>query len=316
MRCATYISFRHIDLDWADVPGIDIAGYNVYRDTTSNFTPDDETNLIDFAAESSYADTTVTAGITYFYKVIALTGDGVASSASTQASAAPLSSAPAATGDTAIDEGDTYTLTLSANGNPATGWSIYWGDGVTETITITSTAWTIVWDDGITEPVTIPGSAGIDPTHTFDGQADSREILIRYEDADGVFDLDPKTVTIGNVAPTATLDGDETVNEGAWSTLNLSADDPGDNAIVSWTINWGDGPVGQPDIQTIYGNPPTLEHFYATHGTYAITATATDARDGTSNELEWEVEVADVAPIVTATGAATFPHHRVYTLRL
>jgi titin len=50
---AAAVSFRRIDLDWADVSGNDIVGYSVYRDTSSNFTPDDAVNLIDFAGDSS-----------------------------------------------------------------------------------------------------------------------------------------------------------------------------------------------------------------------------------------------------------------------
>ena len=125
---ATAGSFRRIDLAWDAVSGNDITGYNIYRSTTDDFTPA-EGNLIDTAFESSYSDTTVPTGDTYYYKVIALTGDGVLSDASLQDDATLFSAAPSASGDTSVDEGSVYTVTLSANGNPATGWTIYWADG-------------------------------------------------------------------------------------------------------------------------------------------------------------------------------------------
>ena len=48
-------------------------------------------------------------------------------------------------------------------------------------------------------------------------------------------------VTVHNVAPTLTISGAASVNEGALYTLNLSSTDPGTDTITSWTINWGDG---------------------------------------------------------------------------
>jgi hypothetical protein len=107
-------------------------------------------------------------------------------------------------------------ITLATTFSDADPWdthtaSIYWGDGATST----------------------PAGTATSAEHTSYGQADPRTILIRYEDADGILDLTLIDVAIYNVVPTATLDGDETVNEGAWYTLALSATDPGQNPILA-----------------------------------------------------------------------------------
>ena len=150
---------------------------------------------------------------------------------------------------------------------------------------------------------------------------DTRTILIRYEDADGIYDLDPIDIAIHKVIPTVDLSQSDTgTSEGSSYTLTLLPDDPGHNPIVSWFINWNTANTSEPDTQTIYGNPSTVQHFYATHGTYTISATATDSRGSTSSDTaalaNWEIEVADVAPTLTATGPATFPEHGVYRLNL
>jgi hypothetical protein len=49
-------------------------------------------------------------------------------------------------------------------------------------------------------------------------------------------------LTVTSTAPTLTLAGDSSVNEGNVYTLNLSASEPGSATISGWTVNWGDGP--------------------------------------------------------------------------
>src|SRR5262249_38014746 len=115
-------------------------------------------------------------------------------------------------------------------------------------------------------------------THTYADGQNNYAITVDLMDEDGTF-LDRANtlqVTVDNVAPTLTISGATTVNEGAPYTLNLSSSDPGTDTITSWTINWGDG-----SPQTVTGNPSQATHVYADgpHD-HTISATATD-EDGT-----------------------------------
>jgi WD40 repeat protein len=94
--------------------------------------------------------------------------------------------------------------------------------------------------------------------------------------AGGETDTQSRNFTVTNTPPTLVVTGAASVAEGATYTLDLSATDPGSDAISSWTVNWGDGTV-----ETVPGNPSQVTHDYGRAGyTYDIIAAATD-EDGT-----------------------------------
>ena len=68
------------------------------------------------------------------------------------------------------------------------------------------------------------------------------------------------TITVNNVAPTLLISGLSNVKEEQVYTLNLSATDPGDDTISSWTIDWGDGE--ETTVTEFEGNPFSVEHTY------------------------------------------------------
>ena len=79
--------------------------------------------------------------------------------------------------------------------------------------------------------------------------------------------------TILEVAPTLSAAGSpEPVAEGAIYTLNLSASDPGDDAIDRWTIDWGDGSAPQ----TVTDPAPSVTHRFVDDGSFSISITAID----------------------------------------
>ena len=83
---ATAVSSSQINLDWNNNTEGDLDHYNVYRSTTSGFTPGPGT----FVAEttvSNYSDTGLSASTTYYYKVTAVDTSNNESSPSAQASA-------------------------------------------------------------------------------------------------------------------------------------------------------------------------------------------------------------------------------------
>ena len=83
---ATTVSSSSINLDWADNTDSDLAGYKVYRSTTSDFTPG-SANFVKQVTTSAYTDTGLTADTTYYYKVTAVDTSGNESQPSAQASA-------------------------------------------------------------------------------------------------------------------------------------------------------------------------------------------------------------------------------------
>jgi uncharacterized delta-60 repeat protein len=179
-----------------------------------------------------------------------------------------------------VDEGSSYTLALSAS------------DPGPDTIS----TWTIAWGDG--NFTTVPGGTAM-VSHTYaDGPA-SYTISATAADEDGSYSSNSLPVTVDNVAPTLTISGASNVAEGSSYTLTLGSSDPGQDAITSWTINWGDG------IEVISGNPGSVSHTYADGGNpstaYTITATATD-EDGTYSSNSLGVSVLNVAPTASAGG--------------
>jgi len=180
------------------------------------------------------------------------------------------------TGAAAVNEGADYSLELSAvdqGDDTVTGWSIDWGDGIEQTI--------------IGNPDTVLHTYADDGNYTITASATNED-----DTYDAVSEV---TVSVLDVAPKVTIAGDANVNEGADYSLGLSAVDPGDDTVGSWSINWGDGTE-----QKITGNPATVAHTYADNDDYTISASATN-EDGTYDAVAAvTVTVNNVAPAVDA----------------
>ena len=74
-------------LDWGDNSELDLAGYNVYRSTTSG---GPYTQIAAGVVVSAYTDSSVTNGTTYYYMVTAVDAAGNESANSTEISARSL----------------------------------------------------------------------------------------------------------------------------------------------------------------------------------------------------------------------------------
>lgn len=140
-------------------------------------------------------------------------------------------------------------------------------------------------------------TAGQTPGHTWPDNG-AYTVGLKVTDAQGGEGTATVQVTVNNVAPTLTISGANTVNEGSAYTLNLSATDPGTDTISGWSIDWGHG-----SPQAVTGNPASVTHTYPDGpNTYTITATATD-EDGTYNANSKSVTVNNVTPTVTRNNA-------------
>ena len=193
-----------------------------------------------------------------------------------------------------VNEGAVYTLNLSSS------------DPGTDTIS----SWEITWGDGNVQTVTgNPASV----THTYADGSNNYTISAQATDEDGTYNAgNTVAVRVDNVAPTLSLSGLASVNEGAVYTLNLTSSDPGTDTISAWEITWGDG-----NVQTVTGNPASVAHTYADGlNNYTISAQATD-EDGTYNvDNTVAVRVDNVAPTLTLSGLASANEGAVYTLNL
>jgi len=86
---AVAVSPTRIDLAWTNNSTI-ATQVEVHRSTTPGFVPTSATRIQTLAASAtSYQDTTVSPGVTYYYRVRALNMHGIASDPSNQASATP-----------------------------------------------------------------------------------------------------------------------------------------------------------------------------------------------------------------------------------
>jgi hypothetical protein len=156
------------------------------------------------------------------------------------------------------------------------------------------------WGDSTTSTGSIMGST-VSGSHTYSDDG-VYTVTITVTDSDGGSDSDSFSMTVGNVAPTLTLSGDTTVAEGASYQLTLSSNDPGDDTITQWDIDWDDSTTAE----TIPGNPSLALHTYVEGpNSYTISGSATD-EDGTYNAGNTiSLSVLNAPPVVSAVSDQT-----------
>jgi hypothetical protein len=133
----TAASSSAINLSWTADPApasCTISGYNVYRSTTSGFTPSSSNQIANSVTATSYSDTGLAASTTYYYVVEASDMAGT-SSASAQANATTLAPSSGGSSSCTVD----YSITNS--------WSGGFGAAITITNSGTSafSSWTLTW---------------------------------------------------------------------------------------------------------------------------------------------------------------------------
>src|SRR5262249_43164168 len=149
----------------------------------------------------------------------------------------------AISGASTVNEGATYTLHLSSS------------DPGKDTIS----KWTVIaWGDG-SPSQTVKGNPST-VSHVYAVGPNNYTIIAAATDEDGTYPAgNTVTVQVRHAAPTLTISGAATVNEGAIYTLNLTG--KSSHPLNQWTINWGDGTAPQ----IINGSPPSVTHVFA-HG--------------------------------------------------
>lgn len=158
------------------------------------------------------------------------------------------------TGSTQINEGSAYTLSLASPLIAAQQWLINWGDGRIDRLA--------------GDPIAAP--------HTF---ADGRSQPIVYataRDAQGnVYLANLWQMDVANVAPVLAISGSSTLQSGSLFRLTLAVNDPGQDQLSHWVIEWGDG-----SRSSLPGSATSATHTYkltsSQNKTYTIRANARD----------------------------------------
>ncbi|MCR9201254.1 MAG: DUF2341 domain-containing protein [Planctomycetaceae bacterium] len=145
-----------------------------------------------------------------------------------------------------IAEGDSLTIDASGSsdlgGGPLTyEWDLNY-DGATFSADVTDEVRTLSWAE--------LSAFGINDDGTW-------QIALRVHDGTDYSTIVTSTVTVTNTAPTFSVSGASEVVAGEAYTLTLNHSDPGEDSVVSWTVNWGDG-----EVSTYTGAQTTASHTY------------------------------------------------------
>ncbi|MFO0999358.1 MAG: DUF2341 domain-containing protein [Planctomycetaceae bacterium] len=242
---------NHLSLSGADSSYFSIVGDGLYINTSTMLNYESRTSLsVDLQIDDSAVGGSPDAVATFNLSI-------------TNVNEAPLA---VMNGPYVIAEGQNLTVSASGSSDPDGDALTYeWdldGDNIFQNAT------------GINPTMTWAQLIGEDPAVNDNG---GRNIRLKVTDAAGLSTIVTTTLTVTNTAQTISVSGNATVDSGATYVLNLSATDPGQDTISSWTINWGDG---TPE-ETVAGNLSSATHVYTTPGgTRSITVSGTD-EDGT-----------------------------------
>jgi PKD repeat protein len=198
--------------------------------------------------------------------------------------------------DQMVDEGVLLDLTGMGGGFPL---GAFIDDGILDTHTVT-----VNWGDGsATEPATVlpgaPGSGAILGSHTYadDGMY---QVKVTVTDDDGGMAMQTFMVTVKNVAPTVTISGLTSVDEGDENTWTIGpVVDPGDDTVSQYIVHWGDGDTDIFTTAELDGMGRMVSHTYVEGpNNYTITVDLVD-EDAEFDAVDTlDVTVNNVPPVL------------------
>ncbi|MDD3329415.1 MAG: PKD domain-containing protein, partial [Zoogloea sp.] len=215
-------------------------------------------------------------------------------------------------GAASVAEGALYTLTLGSRVDPgadsATLYRIDWGDGSTQN------------QYTATEYAALVASGG-SVTHRFADGASNPTITVHVFDEDGEHVAASRSVSVTDVAPTATLSGAASVDEGSVYSLSITdLVDPGADTVSSYRIVWGDeaspGDHQLVTAQALAASGGIVQHTYADGGASHVVQVSAANEEGNFALGSVAVTVNDVAPAIALGGAASIAEGGSYTLTL
>jgi predicted outer membrane repeat protein len=165
-----------------------------------------------------------------------------------------------------------------------------------DTVTLTASLGTVTQDNGL-------GTWAWSYTPT-DGPSDSTTVTITATDDYGLTATTTFTLTVNNVAPTASITGVPATGhspEGAAISLDSSVTDPSPvDTAAGFTYAWS---VTKNGVAYASGTAADFSFTPDDNGTYVVTLTATD-KDGGSGTDNQTIVVDNVAPTVSLSGPA------------
>ena len=169
------------------------------------------------------------------------------------------------------DEGSVLSFTASAS------------DAGSDTLLYT-------WDFG--DGTTLVSGDSVTHAYADDG---NYVVTLTIDDGDGGSVAQSDSVVIDNVAPVIdALTGPATGPEGSVLQWNVQAFDAGSADVLTYVWDWGDGSAAS--------SGSSASHAYADEGQYSLSVTVSDD-DGASVSLSRNVEILNVAPVVTSLTA-------------
>jgi len=147
----------------------------------------------------------------------------------------------ALSGPATINEGGTFALFLGPQSPTSDDdFSTVVVDPGTDTVT----EFIVDWGDGTVQTILaadLPADRTLYHVYADDG---ARTVSVDVEDEDGRHDAGTTSVAVANVAPTISLAGPASVNEGSQYVLSLGpVVDPGADTVAAYVVDWGDGSV-------------------------------------------------------------------------
>ncbi|HXF51919.1 MAG TPA: PKD domain-containing protein [Dehalococcoidia bacterium] len=139
-------------------------------------------------------------------------------------------------------------------------------------------------------------ASGVNVTVTFPDNG-TYTVGLKVTDDDGATDTDSATVEVANVAPTVTLTGPASADEGDTKSYSYSVSDPGADTFPTHTVSCGGGTLSNQSTDTTAGSG-SFDCTFPDDGTYVVSVTVEDD-DGGSGSDSVSVAVANVAPTIT-----------------
>ncbi|MFO0938523.1 MAG: PKD domain-containing protein [Gemmataceae bacterium] len=163
---------------------------------------------------------------------------------------------------------------------------------------------TLNWGDGSADTTFSMDNQGSLPQQIYNyANEGTYTVTLSATDADGKSNTTTFDVVVDSKQPVLTNPGDQSADEGVETAFNLgSLSDANSSGSYVVKVNWGDG--NSDTIEPASLGNQTFNHTYTNDSTYTVTASATDA-DGDSNEITFNVVVANSPPVLTAPADQT-----------
>jgi fibronectin type 3 domain-containing protein len=290
MSLAPSVYAQTIKLAWDPSADSSVAGYNVYRSQQSGVysTPVNGSNII---TTTSFTDSGVHSGTTYYYVVTTVNTSGVQSSYSNEV----LATVPVLTTNKApvVNAGPDQAITLPAK---ATLAATATDDGLPSGVLTYS--WTVVSGTGVTlsTPTASTTQASFSAAGTYtlritvsDGQLSSSDDVIVIASA--------AQTLITNKAPVVNAGPDQTITFPAAATLAATATDDGlPNGVLTylWTVVSGSG------VSLSNPTESSTQATFSAAGTYTFRVTVNDGQLTATDDIIVTVQSASALTLLVS----------------